>query len=144
MNYGILNKFLEVAKKEMGVHEFVNGSNPRIVEYDAATSLKATNDKIPWCAAFACWVLEQCDVISPRSAAARSFLDWGLSIDNPVPGCLVIYKRGLDITKGHVNFFTGFADKNHHLILGLGGNQHDEVNISSFLMSDVLGFRLSK
>lgn len=146
----ILDQFLEIARKEIGVHEFKDGSNPRIIQYDSVTSLKATSDKVPWCAAFACWVIEQCDVISPRSAAARSFLDWGMSIESPVLGCIVVYSRGSNINSGHVNFFTDWhypsekSPAKDILIAGLGGNQRDSVNISYYLSDHVLDFRIPK
>jgi hypothetical protein len=43
----------EIAKAELGTTE-VPGTqnNPRILEYHATTTLKATTDEVPWCSSF--------------------------------------------------------------------------------------------
>lgn len=47
--------WLRRAIKEIGVKEDpTSNSNSRIIEYHAETSLKATDDVVPWCASFAC------------------------------------------------------------------------------------------
>lgn len=124
-----------VARKEMGIKEYVNGSNPRIVEYHSSTNLKATNDETPWCAAFVCWCLEKSGYVSPKTAWARSFLNWGQKIDTARYGCIVVFKRG---SGGHVGFY---VSEYPGYILVLGGNQSNAVNVMPYKKSDVLGYR---
>lgn len=133
--------WLELAKGEEGVAELPGrGNNERIVYYHSFTSLKATQDRVPWCASFACWCLEQARVPSPRSAAARDFLKWGRPIEKPEIGCIVVLKRGAP-PAGHVGFYLGESPLGHGVEL-LGGNQGDAVTRRWYPKADVLGYRM--
>jgi uncharacterized protein (TIGR02594 family) len=131
----------EIALHEIGVQE-QSGSkhNPRIIEYHACTSLKATADEIPWCASFVNWCLRVAGIVGTNSARARSFLTWGV----PVPiteaqrGDIVVLARGKNISEGHVGFYTGRKDNN---VLLLGGNQSNRVSISTFPLSTIISIR---
>lgn len=132
--------WLAIARLELGVAEIPGEDHhARILEYHWATSLKATADEVPWCAAFACWCLEKASIDSPRSAAARDFLRWGVELAEPRPGCLVVLRRGSLAWQGHVTFFDGWAGPGK--MLGLGGNQLNRVNVQTFAAADVLGYR---
>lgn len=126
----------KIAYKEIGVKEFIPGDNPRIVEYHMATRLKATHDQISWCSSFVCWCLESAGMSSTRNAWARSYLDWGIYLEKPRLGCIVIFSRGLD--SGHVAFFTEDRGDN---VLVLGGNQKDSVCFAEYEKSKILGYR---
>lgn len=130
---------LEIATAEIGVKE-IRGDldNPRIVEYQQCTSLRATDDETPWCSAFCNWVLKQLDIEGTGSARARSWLRWGSPLFVPVPGCIVVLKRG-NPPSGHVGFFVRKAPGG--LIKVLGGNQGDCVKVSASKEADVLGYR---
>lgn len=131
--------WFDIAKEELGTSEVAGpGSNPRIITYDKATTLKANDDAVPWCSAFVCWCLEEAGLKSTRSARARSYLDWGVAIEKPVEGCVVILQRGDNPAQGHVGFYTA---ENDSMIQVLGGNQHDMVKMSWFKKEDVLGYR---
>lgn len=131
----------QIAKKEMdeGVKEITgNEDNPRIVEYHAATTLKASDDETPWCSAFVNWCMDKAGEVKTNKANARSWLNWGVSLDKPVQGCVVVFSRGSKSWQGHVGFYEGSAGDQ---VLCLGGNQSNEVNISSYAKSRVLGYR---
>lgn len=131
--------WLEIARRELGVTEIPGAShNARILEYHAVTTLRATADEVPWCSSFACWVMEAAGIRSTRSAAARSWLQWGRAIDEPMTGCVVVLKRGAP-PAGHVGFFVGLDGGRIAL---LGGNQSNQVRIARFPMADVLGYRM--
>lgn len=134
--------WLEIAEKEIGVKENSEPGkdNPRIVEYHSTTTLKATNDETPWCSAFVNWCMAQAGIKGTRSAAARSWIDWGEVLATPREGCVVVMKRGAP-PSGHVGFFIRYNDK---YICVLGGNQSDQVKYSQFLRSDVIAFRWPK
>ena len=132
--------WFDVAKGEIGVKEIPGETdNPRIIEYDKCTRLKATDDETPWCSAFVNWCVVQVGLKGTNSAAARSWLDWGVPIDTPKEGCIVILKRGLP-PSGHVTFFDSVCPDPHYLHC-LGGNQSDQVKYSNYPISDVLGYR---
>lgn len=114
--------------------------NPQIVRYFTATTLRATEDEVPWCAAFACWCLDQGGWLSTRSARARSFLEWGTPISMPVFGAVVVFSRGQSPTQGHVGFVYGQVRQDELLVLG--GNQGNQVDVSVYPASRVLGYRL--
>ena len=135
------NKIHSIAQKELGVAEVPgDNSNPRIIEYDKHTTLKATSDEVAWCAAFANFVADTAGYPGTHEANARSFLSWGVSIDKPILGCVVVLKRGSDPSQGHVTF-CDHPDISNGIIRCLGGNQGNQVKISRFPISDVLGYR---
>lgn len=94
------------------------------------------DDETPWCAAFVGAMLERVGVKSTRFESAKSYLDWGQLLALPVVGCIVIFTRE---GGGHVGFVVGRDTKGNLLVLG--GNQGDEVNIRSFPVSRVTGYR---
>jgi uncharacterized protein (TIGR02594 family) len=122
-----------------GVSE-VPGSrhHPEIIRYHQRTSLRASADEVPWCSSFACDCMELAGFRSTRSAAARSWLEWGQQLKAPVPGCVVVFKRGSNPASGHVGFFVKEADGMVHV---LGGNQGNAVSVSAYRRFDVLGYR---
>jgi len=129
--------FYKKASEEIGEKEFIGlKNNQRILDYHAATDLNSNQDATPWCSSFVCWVIEQCGVRSTRDAWARSYLNWGKKLKEPVKGCIVVMKRGSD--SGHVGFF---HDQDEDYIYILGGNQNDSVCIKAYQKTNFLGFR---
>lgn len=139
-------KLFQTARLEIGVKEFVNGSNPRIEEYHKAATVlndKSMPDDVSWCSSFVCWVFEQCGFESINNRAARNWLKWGVETQTPKRGDLVIFWRGdKNSWLGHVAFFDRFDDKGY--VRCLGGNQHDEVCISTYLPNRVIAYRTNK
>lgn len=138
---GVAFSWMPIAEDEVGVKE-VPGlrHNPRILEYHKTTTLKATTDEVPWCSSFVNWVMLQAGYTGTKSAAARSWANWGIGLVDPVPGCIVVMTRG---EGGHVGFYVRHdAD---YLWL-LGGNQNNEVKVSMFDMRKrrLLGYVLPK
>ena len=129
----------EIATGEIGTKE-IHGDpdNERIVEYHQTTSLKATDDETPWCSSFVNWCITKAGLKGTNSAAARSWLKWGTPVDIPKVGDLVIFTRGKSPTSGHVAFFVKSAG---NLVYVLGGNQSDQVKVSPYKRSDVIGYR---
>lgn len=131
----------DLAKSEIGVKEISgSGNNSRIIEYHQATTLKATQDSVAWCSSFVCWCLESSGIKSTRSAAARSFLNWGKSVSRSAAeiGDIVIFKRGNSSWQGHVAFLV--KDLGTYIEV-LGGNQSDSVSIDRYRSTDLLGIR---
>lgn len=134
-------KWLEIARQDLGIKEIAGPeANPRIMAYyRAAGATWAKDDAVPWCgAAMAAWMtLAGCST-PPEPARARAWLDWGVPLEAPKKGAVVVLKRGADETKGHV---TLYLEDRGDRILCLGGNQGDAVSITSYPKRDVLGYR---
>lgn len=127
------------AYNEIGVHETPGPeATARIVEYHATTTLRATSDEVPWCAAFVGWCLKQAGITPTASAAARSYLNWGYPMNEPREGCIAVLLRGNDPRYGHVGFWVGEDGDNIKL---LGGNQGDKVCIELFDKRKVVAYR---
>jgi uncharacterized protein (TIGR02594 family) len=131
----------DIAMKELGTAEiFGDTHNSRIVEYHAATSLRATSDEIAWCASFVNWCLKKASINGTNSARARSFLTWGVavSLEEAERGDIVVLSRGTNPLFGHVGFFAGQEGKS---VLVLGGNQSNKVSLSPYPLHRILSIR---
>jgi len=142
-------KWMAVAQQEAarGVKE-ISGAihQDRILLYHASTSLAATEDEVPWCAAFANFCIELGGHVGTDSARARSFLLWGVRISPPAYGAIVVLSRGPDPpgpevidAPGHVGFLV--ASPTPDEILVLAGNQADQVCVRPFPRDRILGVR---
>lgn len=100
-----------------------------------------------WCAAFVNAVLNESGIpgsesVSDNPLLARSFLDWGVSVDNPMPGDLVIFPRGNQGWQGHVGFYINTVEIDGvQFYQILGGNQSNRVSIELFPARSALGIR---
>lgn len=141
MHVGVIGpRQLQIAWGELGIREIAGDKdNPRIIEYHAATRLKATDDEVAWCSAFACWSFEQAGIESPRSAAARSWLLWGREVHAVELGCVAVFRRGPNPNQGHVGFPVGTTASGDLVILG--GNQENAVSVQVQPISRLLGLR---
>ena len=73
---------------------------------------------------------------------ARSFLDWGKEVEEPLAGDVIVFPRGTSEWQGHVGFYVGQEIKNKVLYYRiLGGNQNNSVNIELYPASRALGIR---
>lgn len=126
------------AEKHIGEREVPgNGNNPWIVSlWKAIKRGGIKSDAVPWCAAFVGGCLEAVGLISSRYESAKSYLTWGVKLHTPVIGCIVVFERE---GGGHVGFVVG-RDPEMKLLV-LGGNQGDEVNVRSFPVARVVGYR---
>jgi uncharacterized protein (TIGR02594 family) len=102
-----------------------------------------------WCAAFVNAVLNESGIegsesVSEHPLLARSFLNWGTDVDNPLPGDLVIFPRGNFGWQGHVGFYISTVVINgidYYQILG--GNQNNRVSIELYPARSALSIRRS-
>ena len=132
--------WLLAAESEKGISTFPPGqSNPRIGDYHAHTALRGYDDKASWCSSFVNWVFAQVGIHGTGSALARSWLDWGLPLEHPVPGCVVVlYRDDPSSWKGHVSFYLRTEGDQ---IFVFGGNQLDAVREHSYPLNTVLAYR---
>lgn len=93
-----------------------------------------------WCADFVNASLSRAGIEGTGSGMARSFLDWGQPVDQPMQGDVAVFRRGdPNGPYGHVGFFDGYNEDGS--IRVLGGNQGDAVSIANYSANDLLGFR---
>jgi uncharacterized protein (TIGR02594 family) len=115
-------------------------TNPLILRWWTKIRAPFTDDETPWCAAFVGGLLEDCGLVSTRSAAARSYQKWGQPLDGAAVGAIAVFWRGSpQAATGHVGIVVG-RDQNNSIMI-LGGNQGDCVSIKPFFGSRLLGYR---
>ena len=126
---------IDVAEAKLGMNEYQDrtalkqyvGFDPRYTE---------------WCAAFVNAVLEESNIQGSQSRMARSFLDWGEEVEEPLAGDVIVFPRGTSDWQGHVGFYVGQEMKQGVLYYRiLGGNQNNSVNIELYPASRALGIR---
>lgn len=134
---------VKIAASQIGVKEIVGGEhNDTIVQYAKDIGLTWINDdETPWCATFVNWVLKRCGYQYKSSARARDFESYGTPAQDPQPGDIVVFWReSISSGKGHVGFLWGYS-KDGGYIFVLGGNQGNQVTITKYGLSNILGFR---
>lgn len=159
-----LKPWLSIAQSQIGIKEntgwWLWSDNRRIVEYHQTTSGKATNAKMPWCAAFVNWTLKKSGRKGLDSAAAKDWLKFDDPVTTPEPGDIVIVRTVAaekaeeqdkqDRRKTREGYHVGFyiSGNNSHVRI-LGGNQSDQVKESNYLFTGkdayvVKGYRRPK
>ena len=137
-HYPNLPYHIQIAFSQLGVKEFQGSpSNPQIEDYLECVGMPS-NDNIPWCSAFINWCLLEANISGTGSALARSFLGWGYEVLEPKVGDIVVIKRGVSKTKGHVYFY---LDHGFGWIYGIGGNQNDRVGVNTYSSVRLLSYR---
>lgn len=144
----------DIAQRFIGTKEVAGGiDNPMVMAMLKLDNDWPENDEVPWCSAFAnyvCWLLR---LPRSKSLRARSWLLIGKALadykKDAQPGYdIVILKRGKgeqpgpDVIEapGHVGFFAGWVPGGE-LVEVVGGNQGDQVKMSRYKISDILGVR---
>ena len=134
-------RWLALLRSQLGVEEVAGeGNNPTVVGYFERVTGQRLPDSTPWCAAVLGWAVMGAGYAPPAELPfwARSWLDWGVPLEAPVLGCIVVYQRGGPET-GHVNLFLRMTEDGR--VEGLGGNQSNRVSVMTMPASAVLGYR---
>ena len=132
---------IERALSQIGVKEVVGKkNNPIIVNYAQEIGHKwITTDETAWCSIFVNWVAQKCDRVSSGKLNARSWLKIGKPVSNPKIGDVVVFWRESPGSwKGHVAFF---VRETKNWVYVLGGNQNNQVKISAYPKTKLLGYR---
>ena len=114
------------------------GTNVRILDAFKSVGFNISNDgTTPWCAAFAGTVLKRAGAPALKTLSSRAYVSYGTEVDVSDPSAwrlndIIIFSRGEG--KGHIGFFRGYNPDNG-VILVAGGNQHDELNETGFLLN---------
>lgn len=98
------------------------------------------SDEMAWCSCFINYLAQKLQLTSSGKLNARSWLKVGEDIQKPYPGdVVVLWRESVDSWKGHVGLFMGYNKAGN--IFVLGGNQANEVNITLYNSSRLLGYR---
>jgi len=131
--------YLINAKGEYGQKDIEHSDqvaeNPRIMEYhsttiDGQTGNPCTSSAQAWCASFTNWNILQAGLAgneTTHSALASSYNKWNMNvvqINRPAIGAIAV------INNSHVTFVIGVNGNNIH---GYGGNQGNQVKVSTFV-----------
>jgi len=125
--------WMKFAINEIGVQRNKNqgksGSNPKILEYHATTSLKKDTKREPresqsWCGSYVNFVMEKANYETvSKSYWALNWRNFGKKITKPIYGAIGVKKRIVaGRVKGHVSFFIGQSKDGKYYYM-LGGNQ---------------------
>ena len=134
---------LAAAKRYVGTEEWAGAaSNPAVEElWTKAGFGVAHKDDVPWCAAFVGAVLAQVGLPNTGKPNARSYLEYGTSIDpeQARPGDIIVFWRGSPSGwQGHVAFFAEWAGSD---VMVIGGNQSDAVTRAAYPRHKIIGVR---
>lgn len=130
--------WLKIAYKEIGQAEIAGvEENARISEYFATVAGTNTyrEDGDDWASAFVEWALQKAGKTGPKSMKPSAWLAWGVPIDQPPPGAIVILNFA---GHEHVGFYFG---EDGNFLKVLGGDQDDSVSIYLYPKSSVLAYR---
>lgn len=142
--------WMDVATGELGQSERPgHDTNPRIAQYLASTTLDhelSSSDETPWCSGFVNWCVENAGHAGTNSAAAESWLHWGVDVKEPRRGLIAVFSR---LPKGHhVAFCTGSwsdallsAPGSRDVLMVLGGNQQNRVCVAGYHRPRLLSLR---
>lgn len=130
--------WLKVARQSIGVGETPGkATTPAIRKWLVELHAWWTDDETPWCGvAVAAWMNAIGVKLPKHWYRARDWLNWGVPLQEPALGCVVVFER---IGGGHVGLIVGRTGIGTLLVLG--GNQGNRVNIAPFNPERVLGFR---
>lgn len=135
--------WLREARQHIGQKEIPGKeSNPWIVSLwnkakNVFSWLGSDDSSAPWCGAFVAHCVASAGLpIPPHFYRAKAWLDWGIQLDTPAVGCVVVYERK---GGGHVGFVVGRDQRGN--LMTLGGNQGDSVSVAPFATARVAGYR---
>ena len=131
----------EAAKAFLGHSESNPEQNRALAAFiKEATGTSIDPSKTAWCAAFIDAVLRSNGSEGTGRLNARSYLNWGETVNEPKVGDVVVFSRGdPNGWQGHVGFYMGTNEDG--TIKVLGGNQGNSVSEANYDASKVLGYR---
>lgn len=128
--------WIKHAASYLGLKEIKGARHaPEITKMLAELGLPWSDDETPWCAVFCSAMLKRAKRGYPKQspAWARSFDKNGMKLTKPAFGATATKARKGG--GGHVYFIVGITENG--MIVGLGGNQSDSVNLALFRPSEV-------
>lgn len=134
-------KWLDEAFRQRGTTE-IHGpqTNSKIKSWLQKLKAWWSDDETPWCGTFVAHCLDAAGLVIPKYwMRAKEYANYGTACPrDAIPfGAICVKSR---VGGGHV-FFAVARSRDGTIIYGLGGNQHDMVNITAFKLSDIDAIR---
>lgn len=88
--------YVKVALKEVGVYEIPGKlHSARVLEYQATTAGRYTEDETPWCGAFISWVMIQAGIVHGVKIPerAKEWVNFGYEVKEPTIGSVAVKSR---------------------------------------------------
>lgn len=114
--------------------EWAVRANPLIVYTFAMTQTLPSGDTTPWCAAFVNFCLFAASKLGTKHAGSATFRTYGVEVNNPEPGDIVVFQDKMTSWKGHVAFLSERFTPGDNRLSALGGNQSNEIKASIYPM----------
>tara|TARA_R110000851_G_scaffold76814_3_gene169039 strand:+ start:11489 stop:12256 length:768 start_codon:yes stop_codon:yes gene_type:complete len=120
-----------------------NPGNPNILATYEACGLSYRSDGSSmanaWCAAFVSWALKTAGIESLRSMGSQTYRTYGSEVDwrtlDKIRYLDIVVFKSRKRSGGHIGFVVG-ADPSTNKIKVLGGNQGNDVKISTYSVSN--------
>lgn len=131
--------YVKIALKEVGIYEIPGKlHSARVLEYQATTAGRYSDDETPWCGAFISLVMKQAGIDHGLKVPerAKEWSNFGYAVNEPSLGSIAVKSR---VGGGHVCIVVG--KRKDGKLLCVGGNQNNEVNISAYDKSVFESFR---
>jgi len=115
-------------------------SNPQILAMFSEIGYKIDDDSTTaWCSAAMNYYAKKCGYEYTGKLDARSWLKMSTIVLHPEIGDIVVlWRNNPEGWEGHVGLFISWDEKNIQI---LGGNQGNQINITSYPRERLLGFR---
>jgi len=128
--------WLTVARRDIGQRETHGPNRSPWLDRLWRMLVKAWLIGQPWCgAAVARWMRSQGIKPPGNFERALAWADWGVPLDTPVVGCVVVFRR---TGGGHVGLLVGEDERGRLLVLS--GNVSDKAGIDPFDISRLVGY----
>ena len=126
---------------DYGLKEFDGpANNPEIIAMGEELGLTIEDDStLAWCSLALNYYAKTCGYEYSNSLSARSWLQMPIHVLKPTIGdVVVLWRENPTSWKGHVGLFISWDDLRVNI---LGGNQNNEINITSYPRGRILGIR---
>ncbi|WP_395739247.1 LysM peptidoglycan-binding domain-containing protein [Prosthecobacter sp.] len=124
--------WMQIAIMEVGVQEWAQGDNPRILEYLQSCGIGGNllHDETAWCAAFVNWCVQRAGFKAQHSARVSDWWSWGRPVVPTYGAICILQPLTVDQAgSGHIGFLHAEDDTNVWL---LSGNSHNQVRIAPY------------
>ncbi len=131
---------IEEALNQFGHKEIAGDKhNPEIVKFFTEIGFDIQNDETAWCSAFVNWIAMKAGLERTKQLNAKSWLDVGDEVKNPLVGDIAIFHRGdPKAWTGHVGIYINKIGSNIYV---LSGNQGNQVSIAPYKETRLIGYR---
>jgi uncharacterized protein (TIGR02594 family) len=127
------------ARGKLGIKETPGeASNSQILGWARHVGVSGyyRKDSIPWCGLFVGYCMKSSGFnVHSTLLSARSWANFGRALDRPTVGAIMVFTRK---GGGHVAFYVSETATHYHV---LGGNQRDQVCVTSYPKSRLLAIR---